>query len=659
MRTGGDIVALARQERALRESNRAFVKSTVFIQRWWRGRICSFKVFHQTLTNIESKLLDISKLLGVIPSFSAPAEVSFLLLKHVLLIVKRSIQLRRYGHLTYLAKYCRFLLLPSLSQLDQPSKNIIVVASTNPDKLSSLIEFFFCCLHGLKNSSSKQLSAGDRTLIAKSILELMGGGAPFKIKFSKEISIAYDTFRASLKRCTLYSFYRSSMKKSIEYLKSRDVLSAISEVLLKCTTTLSESGQVTLKSSDTTTASDHYQNEFGAVNEPDFLVAAYITFMRGETDFSRMVELFSVPMIMLTLSQSFVESVFFQMTLNNNSSTRTFFKMLLDILYDYEAFCNHYNITANTCHPHIPDSYWILGNTLSFSPYCSSDESIHLADCDLKLFLSTCTIWLTEHPMNDVLLGRKGITWARSGSSMTAVALPDGLEKQVLSLLSGDVIRHLSNRYLSNVWFTSEGWDSVVCSKDMENIKAALSSDSYVMTKSALKHVEQEKTWFTSKWARKLTSSFVETINAPFATAFQATKSATSSGLPLPSPGGVNLSMVGSLCQLWAILLTQASMATNDSLPRKALMTLAFSGGMVERLWVAFLLSCGLDSDGFARNYSMDRLTLASLDKRHVVDSAADSFAILICFVALFRAHLLALNDSELYDKGVSCLSCQ
>ena len=656
--TGGDIVALARHERVLRESNRALVQSTLLIQRWWRGRSVAVKTIHQIQTSLDSKLLDISKLLSVIPSFAAPAEVSFLLLRHVLLNTKRSIQLHIHGHFIYVTKYCRFLLLPSLAQLDQPSKNIMVVASSDPNKLSLLVDFFLCCLNSLNSSTSKQLPSDDRTLIARSIFELLGGGAPFKMKFSKDISTAYDSFRATLRGTISYTFYRSSLRKSIEYLKSRDLLSAISEVLLKCTTTsLSESGYNTQKRCEpaTTVTTGQYQNAFGAVNEPDFLVAAYIMFMRRESDFSRTVELLSIPMITLMLSPSFVENFLFHTALST-SSNRICLLLLLDSVFDYEMFRARYNISANTCHPHIPNAFWILGNILSFSQYClSSAPSTHLTDGDLKLYLDTCTIWLMENPMNDILLGRKGITWARSGSSMTAVAIPDGLENQVLSLLNGDVIRYLSNRYLSTVWFSSEGWDSVASSKDMEEIQSALSSNSYVMTKSALKHVEQENTWFTSKWARKLTSSFVETINAPFSTAFQATKSASGS-LGMKSSEGANLTMVGSLCRLWAILLTQASMATNDSLPRKALMTLAFSGGTIERLWAAFLLSCGLDSDGFARNHSIDRFVLVSSDKRHAaVDSVTDCFAILICFVALFRAHLLALNDSELYDKGVSC----
>ena len=648
-----DIVAIARQERALREASRNLLQCTCVIQRWWRGRSTERKVFIQFQSELERKLADIAKLMTVVPTFVAPPDVAFGILKQLVIIVKRLVVVRQQNEIfTPLIDFCRNILLPSLTQLDQPGKNIIINAKNTDWKSDLLIEFTYCSLFVLKSNVPKPQSAHMRSILARGVLALVGGDIPFKMKHAKDLSDAFDSFRKKLKSNHKCTFVRSALKKTYHYSSTPDIFLALREVIIKTAVPLEFS--TAMKSTE-----NEYNSAFGAVCEADLLVASVLTLLNWDTDFPRVIEILFVPMLIISLSQQFVRNVFFNMIPQStfNSKQQPVIRLLLDTLIDCKSASIRFNADRYTCHANIRDAYWMLGNISAFSLYIIIPESQlefgrNDAEDLLLRFLNTCTNWLLEYPVTDILTGRKGIVWAYSGSSMTAVALPDGLERQILSLLKSSVIHNLSDRFFSDVTFFSGGWDSVALSKDLEDIQSALSSNAYVMTKTALKNVEQENTWFTSKWARKLTSSLVESINAPFSSSsLVATKGASKGSAGNNNGNGkksstLNLSAIGTLCRLWAILLTQASMATAESIPRKSLISLAFTGNMIEKLWAAFLISCDCDPDSLVKNCSIEQL----FDDH---GTAGNSIAILVCFVALFRAHLLALNDSELYEKGV------
>jgi len=666
--SSSDIVTQARLQRNQREANRNALSASCTIQRWWRGRSKAYKAVQIIEESLRNKLADIEKVTTALLSagvcFVPPPAVSEALLKSIVFHLKYNTRFTKYKDIVMLFGFCKFALLPSLSQLE-PSKNIIIIAMDFERSLL-LIDFFICCLSYLKYSNMKPYSAF-RLIITRTLLELVGGGTPYKMRYSKDLTNSFESLQSKLKQTSSYSFYRSTKHVSYDYLLSRDIFSAIKEVLISFSlilqkNTINEYGGNNSVSSmlGGSKVPEELNNcdfciTYGTMNEFDILFVTLLHLLVNlESEFFHIMQLMTVPMLTLALSQSFMQCTFFSIATNHShilSPTQTMFRKVMDCLIDVKSASVTYNALSCGSHPNIRNHHWMLGNILSFSRDIfysgnNTDSNTIISDSDLNIYLNTCTNWLLEYAVIEILIGRKGIIWSKNGQNLTAVALPDCLEHQILSLFSPPFLKALSDRILSQVSLPSSGWDSYISGKDVEEVQQALSTNAYVMTTAALKTVEQENTWFTSSWAKKITSSLVNTLKAPLSSAL---KSNTKNVVSKADNGSDREGALGSLCQLWSLLLTQASMAAMDSVPRKALIMLAFTGNTIEKLWISFLNSCNLDSEDFARANSLDSLFPLPDPKSGV----QDSFAILVCFIALFRAHLLALNDEELYESGV------
>lgn len=594
-------------------------------------------------------------------SFAPPPQVSLQMIIQVLYIIKRRIQLCNGDETKFLVSACQFLLLPSMSQFDQPAKNLMrhVAHAADLKHMHLMVELFLGCLRSMKLNSAKR-HLNDRTILARTLLELVGGGEPFKMKFPKEIDNAFALFRSKLTEHHSYTFSRAAdRRRSFEWLSVRDIHSALHDVLAA----LSQSA---VPEDSSSSAKDPHMDihdmkasslfsSYGVLNEFDCLVATSLRLTNCCSEFGRIVDLMSVPMLTLKLSPSFVKTTWIAPCpkLETNCEESLFQRVITSFVHSRSVISSHFS--GHRSHSTIGDAHFALGNVVSFCRFITIDKSDpeHISDRDLQLYFDTCSHWLLECPHPDILTGRKGILWNQIGSSLTAVAIPDGLEEQILSWLKPELLLSVFTRILTNVALAGNGWEVAVSAKDVEEVQQALSSNSYTITKRALKTVEQENTWFTSKWAQKVTASVVQTLSAPFAS--KNSSAPSTSGKMAASLNCLNYPLIGSLGKFWAILLTEASMAAVNSVPRKALIMLTFASNTAEKLWIAFLLSCNMNSDGFARNSSInDLFSHARLDSVGTQKDDNMAFSILIAFVAVFRAHLITLDDSELYDKEVA-----
>jgi hypothetical protein len=336
-------------------------------------------------------------------------------------------------------------------------------------------------------------------------------------------------------------------------------------------------------------------------------------------------------------------------------------------------------------------------------------------------YLSLCTTWIAAYGIPDILQGRRGIVWQRQGTSSTAVAVPAGLEEQILALLHPRVLSAMTaiilqpiptpgetcagcpgsgEKGLASLGMPADGssalsaWASHYGVKaDLEDVTQALASSAYVITHKTLTDHQEASTWFTAKWAKKIASNITGGFSLPSFSVFSGSASSgnvssagasSSSGskvsgvtkagaeasgeVPPRDPGQAQSgaaplqpALVFALCRLWAILLSSAANSQPESLPWKALSQLAFSGSIVPKLW-CFLLE-RVDLDKLAAGFGTCLAGLESCTKkagggssssRDAVGAIADHVAVLQCLVCVLRMVLIVLDDTEVYDSGVS-----
>jgi hypothetical protein len=323
----------------------------------------------------------------------------------------------------------------------------------------------------------------------------------------------------------------------------------------------------------------------------------------------------------------------------------------------------------------------------------SSAASEEVSQEVLLTYLSVCHAWAEFFSVNDVLQGRRGIIWHRAGSTNSvAVAVPLGLEAQLLTLLHGEVLTDLAERILRPIrtpldlgagadgaeGIADEWLRAFAARKDVDDIAAALSSSSYAVTHATLADHQEASKWFTSKWAKKVASSvgsslglssFFASSSKPVGgttttTSTTTAAAASSSSSPAPGAGPASPSspvgkllapeedpqLVVALCRLWSTLLPNASSSPPDSLPWRSISQLAFAGSLVPRLW-CFLLR----RERFELDKCVASLVVAQPASGPLLQPlfANDSLPVLLALAPILRRSLIAAEDAELYDLGV------
>ena len=272
----------------------------------------------------------------------------------------------------------------------------------------------------------------------------------------------------------------------------------------------------------------------------------------------------------------------------------------------------------------------------------------------LELYLTTCLSLLTRYSVPGVLFGKGGILWSRDGTEMTATAVPKHLAAQVLALYDSSLLASLLSRILVPL---STELTALGSEADLKDVKDSLSQTSHNVAQEAVK-ADPSGGWFTSKWASRLMNSVSASWQSLLTTTGRGTEAArgesrgqqlvkdTSVDVTGTAPAPVDMSLVGALCSLWSLLLSHASIASMESVPWTALSSLSFSPTAIPLLWTARLALA--DEEAVAVGYRKP------LGLNSVTNQKSWEKAPLVCLCAALKTCLVALDDSELYEDGVS-----
>lgn len=688
-----DIIGIAKQEREHRALLREKVAHVLKIQAWWRGAR-SAKVYFSTLRNeITTKLDDIEKIVRVFEekgsgAFVTPSAIGWALLKQVVVLSKDV----RSGSL--ISRMCRLVVLAGATELD-PTKNLVVYAHKLDANMGTLVRFYLLCLRTVlpsavntparssrKGNPSPRLQseapAKDQGSISQALQALVGAHAPFKMKYSAELDRAFLSMRSALKTkhgglALFRAYFMQKCAPLLSIFASGDILGGGSQrVTTSARPNVSSDG-------DFIFALCLFLVEKEAEARPTFAGDAVRQFV---------YHIFSVPMLTLLLTTD---------TLQALQRWGLFHAVLLLLAADPAGVqCPPAPLEGPSALKVVSTGQWVLGNLASLAPVVVArtlpsptaqsrkEECFHttgaleLSADDLVLYLDACSAWLGAFALPDILQGRSGIFWQQQGTNSIAVAVPSGLEEQIVSLLHPSVLGELDKRAIGPIatpldaalvapsgvdhsaavkdqWTSSFG-----LAEDVKDVAEALASSAYVIAHATLTDHQEASTWFTAKWAKKVTSSISTSLGfSSVLTSSSAPKSATKSGLVGSGMAGIlsdhpsgkaseaaeDAKLVFAVCSLWAILLPSAASAAPDSLPWKALSQLAFSDPLVPRLWCFLLHHTRGDLAGLAKGFSAR--------PGEVKPAQAQQLDVLYALVSVLRMVLIVLDDSELYEDGV------
>jgi hypothetical protein len=735
-----DLLEIAKVEREQRAIAREQAVIAVRIQKWFRGRHAAGKHHDEIAARIKAKVDDVEKISTLLaqkgaefvtpPALAMPIIVDFLFLGRY---TKQKCN-------PLVTRLCNLVVGPSVTSPDA-SKNFLVY-QTQQDRSMRAV-FRLCCqllsmlatrnlartkLSGkpLKRTAQADISY-DKTAIAHTLQLLLGASTSYKMKYTPEIESAFAALRERLAR-------ENYLLESV-----RSLLMNRAEPLLSI-------------ASSETTSTGSYSTKTGAVSvsksvsaavtaEADRLFSIVLHFVEATSPDQRQLEtqltvcatrILTVPMLTLFLSPSVVAQF----------CRWKHFPQLLNLLGQASHLQALSQVTTPSAptkagaethiHPAlrvIAPGQWLLGNLAALSVHIAAtsaasspgkappnshstpflgvsttaDVSAPTSSATLQSYLTVYTLWLSAYNIPEILQGRQGIIWQKQGTNSTAVAVPSGLEEQLLSWLQPEVLQGLTMRVLrpiqtpadrvavaadasaqdaQAVWATQYG-----LAKDIADVTDALASSAYLITHKTLTDRQQESTWFTAKWAKKVANNVVGGFSLPsfsmfgsgssLATGHKASTGAEKGGAKVGGliphlaigaraavvdtsggSGSADVSMevadpglIHALTGLWAILLPSAACSLPESPPWRALTQLAFAGSIVPKLWCFLLESADLDK--LATNFALPPGTSTASQKSASVGAVRDGCHVLYCIASVLRTVLVVLDDTELYEMGV------
>lgn len=562
---------------------------------------------------------------------------------------------------------CHLAVNPCLQHLER-GKNVAAMLAKNPYMLTKLVNVLIReLLHTRRTTQqgshlkTSQLQSTDEATLASCLRNLLGFGNPAKLKFSADLSADFVAIRATI-----------GVDRMMQNL--RDVLLRMSQPHLQ------------IMSEDTTYYTGSNAAAFGVAsltsdgNAANILVllAMNLATLEGEGK-SSVPRLNAFTRLIMTVP---VATCLFSVKTMKDLITWPEFKAVLSYLQSSlqpstnnrsgEVLFNGWPVSD---HAVITTGHWIYGNIASFAPYLnvatlSSRDSL-IDDGFLQQYLHLVVTLMDLFHMPGVLQGKGSVLWTRTGSSLTASGIPKALQDQILALLTPEFNKDLFHRILLPC---RTDLSELAMQRDSQEVDVALKSTAMAITKSTLTEQQESAKMFTSKWASKLLSKVSKSIGLSSATSSGGSSSisvtdaatastpllssqqAPSSATPLPeSPFVMNMDSIRLLCHFWSFTLTLASHSKVDSLPWKALSSLAFSTRIVDRLWVAVCLLAGDRSslertaDSFDGKSDLFGVGERAKDKSKHISILHGLFAL----ASVMKITLITVDDTELYDEGV------
>jgi ubiquitin-protein ligase E3 C len=294
---------------------------------------------------------------------------------------------------------------------------------------------------------------------------------------------------------------------------------------------------------------------------------------------------------------------------------------------------------------------YLLGNMSSFFVYLDIENSLVLNDDILESYLILCTLLINRYNIPGIFQGKNGVVWIKQGTTVTAAPVPHLLTCQLLTLFQHDKCKLCISRILLPV---NDHVNLYSKKSDLTEIKESLSFTGLKIAKTVIKEQQESSTWFTSKWASKITTSLATSLGLrsnkpPISTNIVTSSSSSIDNISLSYQDNIpsstyikKKSLIESLCSLWSIIFSMSTQSPVDSIPWHSLCSIVFSTRIIDRLWVSSMnLYKEMDIEYFAHSFNIDKDFLPK--KR---------FAILSLLSCLLPTILLACDDNEIYENG-------
>jgi hypothetical protein len=609
------------------------------------------------------------------------------------------------------------------------------------------------------NSSSSLFLKEELSILVDTLSALIGLEAPYKMKHTSELSSSYNIlihhlmvdnkYIITIRHCCLSIIYHQLSIHSVDNYHSKTLNNNHESSVVVCSQlfniVFALNNYLYIKSNDNSSCRNiddrHNINSSNGNNSNLFssllkfdITSAISTGVNKEKQEDKEDEdkrmklfvqyIFSIPMLTIFLSSQkltdFCSSLYFLQLLSvllssetilSSSSTTTMTASTETFTNDNDNIRNR-KMNMNDGNEYlsmqtIKSGLWILGNLLSLLP-CLLEliESRKISIDILSRYIHVSSIWFERFMPCSFLQGKNNIIWHKTQSSnIIAVALPYGLEKQLLTVYKESVMLMLLKLSLFNDYVSSNSNNFSRCTdnnsnvnryddditdinldwyineSDMKEISESLQSSSYAITSTTLQHDVESSTWLTAKWAKKIVNNLFSNFSTK--KSYTSTSSSSSSSMYSSSGGGGSsnsklkdvslnrdqLQLLHSICKLWGNIMPNASCSNIDTLQWKSISFLSFTNNsiVISRLWyVLFNQLCHHDINKLIDSYLLSYKSIhqvllttqtssSSLSQWINVhkDSTDDVLNILVTLLSFLRVSLIALDDSELYDCGV------
>jgi hypothetical protein len=681
-------------EREERKLLKEYNQKVILIQKLWRQKSSNRRLNESFRNEFDKKLNDIENVKTILLKskgiqFIPPMDICYRLYQVIVFLMKFNkmedgIRLIRYFH--------SILTISLLEQEEE--KNLILPIAQNIhlffqffDGIQKTINFYF-----IKNSL---MTLEHMSLLLLGIRYLMGLGAPYRMTYPSKINAAFLSLRSESLNRNCY-FDRREMnlfhilaamiwKQSFaKHFKQRiddneeskgGIISSLSDLSRPSVNCLGD--QLCLLSFD---------------------LCSLDLEMKRERQRIALRELFAVPAFTYMISTSCLQS---------NIATAEILTILLTL------FNNTQLVLPPSPIPAFKSGQWLIGNLTSLCCFLPLDPkaSTQMNDNDQReilhdqLLIDYLNLLLTlfiKFDVPGVWQGRRGVIWTREGTTLIAAAVPKPLQYQLLSFCEGGNMKRLYQRCIAPLGNSSallsppgatgimkmspvvtpvEGQSIYPRKKDYTEVLEALNSSGLKMARdSLLEQKETANSWLgSSKWATKMMKSVSKAFNTSLFGSHEQAPSqndvtaALKSSRAEPefeeqevmsSPFLPNDLLASTLCKIWSLLLPQAANSSPESICWKGLSVLCFSTPRcVNKLWALAVRSSSSFSSSsiFASSEGEPfHLTFPSLPtageismKRDLVPGVSNGLEVVISMTAILKIICIALDDSELYDRGI------
>lgn len=567
-----------RQDREERNKLNELRLVTVKVQAWWRQKYQKLRLVRYERSDFDKKLGDIKNLTALLQKkkvdFVAPPGVVldmcnklFFWKHHVDSIEenKRRVSL------------CKYVLLPSLCELD-PSKNVITLLASKPILCNTLIRQIIRLLR----LSQRSIDISDITcFVLPCLRHLLGLGAPFRMQYHSSLLNAFDTTRRRLS-----PLFLQEIREYFIFRASQLFMDAYDENALQYSLTCVDENTPECRAIDIL---------LSLISCEPSLLSNFVT------------HILSAPMVTQLLSQAMLRKIV------SLSEFTSIMACSVDL----------WNTLLPSPFAGLSSGQWLLGNICTFAPYLPFDGENALSNDSLIVYLRSVCVLLAKFPVSGVLHGKSGVIWNRDRpTQLTAAAIPKALQLQILHVIDPTFLRGLYRSVFKPIVL-----DVVEDKDDIKEIRDAMTSTVLKMTRDVV--AEQQESWFSSRWAKKLISS-VSNFQMFSSKKDEQTESNTTRQMSCPP---ANIPLLRAACELWAITFPPASCAAIDSIPWKSLSSFCFSDNIVISLWYVCLAF---------------KINRENLTEEHIFcGSNCDA---LVVMAALFKIVCVALDDGEFYE---------